>query len=67
MDDKVRGHPLVEQLENHRVLALSVQERALSLQESAEQNSDPQDQHMPIGPYVIHATEYVWVKFTIGQ
>lgn len=57
MDDKVRGHPLVEQPDNHRILALSVQVRALSLRESAEQNSDPQYQHMPIGPYAIHDTE----------
>lgn len=57
MDGKVRGRPLVEQPETHRILALSVQERALSLRESAEQNSDPQDQHMLIGPYAIRATE----------
>lgn len=58
VDDKERGHPLVKQPETpHRILALSVQERALSLQESAEQNSDPQDQHIPIGSYAIHATE----------
>lgn len=57
MNDKVRRHPLVEQPENHRILALSVQERALSLRESAEQNSDPQDQHMLIGPYAINVTE----------